>query len=582
MTTSNGRFVITFNGEIYNYVELREELRDLGFVFSTSSDTEVLLHGYAAWDTDLPRRLVGMFAFGIVDRLKGTLFLTRDRFGEKPLFLRVRAHDVTFASELSALSALEDNRAVDVEALAGYLSLNYVPGTRTLLSGVERLAPGTWRLFGSDGRASDGRFYDPFAVPPAIFESTEDLLRELENRLDTAVRLSLRSDVPVSIFLSGGIDSSLIAASTSRTGRLSNAYCLSINERGFSEWQGALTTARQVGVPLTRVDFDSSALDDFLDVIRHADDPLADSSAVAVWTLARATSSTNKVALSGDGGDELFGGYLTYRATEWHRAAISRLPMWVRREFARAAGWVPVREAKVSHFYKLMRFLRASHLPSSVAHLTWNGTWLAADVADIVARPYAASTRGALERVLERYPVDSAPDLQQLQALDVSEYLPNDILAKTDRMSMAHSLEVRAPMLYPPLAELALGLPSRWKTSRFGPGKRILRLLARERYGLMTADAPKQGFSIPIHQWLRGPAKTLLDDFLSPESVDSTNCLEADAVGRAVSSHLDRTRSYGWELWGLMVLVAWHRAHIQSVPRLPEAAVDMVRIPYVA
>ena len=235
MATENGRFIVTFGGEIYNYVELRDELSRCGYSFRTSSDTEVLLHGYAEWGTDLPSHLVGMFAFGIADRAERALFLARDRFGEKPLLYGDDGHGVTFASELSVLAALKPQRNLDMEGLAGYLCLNYVPGTRTLLDGVHRLAPGTWRRYEANGTIATGRFFDPFATRHAPPPTTEHALAEIEASLDAAVRIAMRSDVPVGLFLSGGIDSSLVAVSASRAGRLSHAYCLTFSEGGFSE-----------------------------------------------------------------------------------------------------------------------------------------------------------------------------------------------------------------------------------------------------------------------------------------------------------------------------------------------------------
>ena len=219
MATENGRLIITFNGEIYNYVELRDELRLKGYVFNTASDTEVLLHGYSTWERAFPRHLVGMFAFAIADRVDGTLFLARDRFGEKPLLYLQDPHGVSFASELAPLCIRTTERYVDTAALAGYLCLNYVPGTRTLLNGVRRIPPGTWKLYRADGTTDSGRFYDPFentVVPP---RSLQEVLTELEQRLDSAVNMALRSDVPVGIFLSSGIDSSLVAQSAARAGR---------------------------------------------------------------------------------------------------------------------------------------------------------------------------------------------------------------------------------------------------------------------------------------------------------------------------------------------------------------------------
>lgn len=582
MATADGRLVISFNGEIYNYLELRDELSAAGIRFRTNSDTEVLLHGYRAWGTQLPARLIGMFAFAIADRERQELFVARDRFGEKPLLLRETERDVAFASEMRALAAVPGAaRTLDPVALGRYLCLNYVPGERTLMAGVRRLPPGSWRLYTKTGRAREERFWTP---PPldaaASVENEADALDTLERLLRRAVKFTLRSDVPVGIFLSGGIDSSLIASFAAEEGSLSSGYCLTFEEDSYSEWSRAQTTARRIALPLTEVRLDASALEHFLDLVTHADDPLADSSGLAVWTIARAAAEREKVVLSGDGGDELFAGYLTYRATQVHRRLQRMVPAALRPLVAWAGARMPTSERKVSRSYKAMRYLRAFALPPNLAHFTWNGVWLPADAAELLRDDTAAdAARRALAELARAYGVPPAPTLRHLQYADVQEYLPNDILSKADRMSMAHGLEVRAPFLEPSLAEFALTLPDAMKISPRGTLKALLRTLARRRLGAEIADAPKQGFSIPIHAWLRGPGRTLIEDLLSESSLVSVGELEPARVRRAVADHLTGRQSLGWELWGLAVLVAWHRQYIQRSPVVPSARVAPTTIP---
>ena len=556
---------VTFNGEIYNYLELRAELSKSGYVFRTHSDTEVLLHGYKQWGTELPRHLVGMYAFGIADVAKGELFLARDPFGEKPLLYTALDEGVLFASELSPISALLGaRRALNASALPGYLCLNYVTGDDTLMSGVKRLPPGTWRLYSRSGDVRTGAFWQP---PPSIDSRLreQDAVDRIETLLDESVRLALRSDVPVGIFLSGGIDSALIARFACEVGKLAHAFCLTFGESSYSEWDRASLTARQLGIPLTRVSMDASAMARFADIVSHGDDPLADSSSLAVFTLSSVAAQHVKVVLSGDGGDELFGGYLTYKATAWHNAVTSRLPGSLRRALARIGRGMRTHEGKVSASYKAMRYLRAVDLAPNEAHFTWNGVWLPSEAADFLrSEPLKASARGALRDLARAHRLPERPPLDALQRADIAEYLPNDILSKADRMSMAHGLEVRAPFLNPALAAYALALPPSLKVSALGPTKRVLRALAARRYGGEIADAGKQGFSIPIHAWLRGPARDLVDDLLSPASIGRIDALEPAAVRAAVDAHMSGRRSLGFELWGLMVLVAWHRRHIEG------------------
>ena len=568
MATADGALVVAFNGEIYNYLELREQLSSCGHQFRTSSDTEVLLHGYREWGVELPCRLIGMFSMALADRQRNELFLARDRFGEKPLLYSERGDSVAFASELGPLATLSTRRELDGEALADYLCLNYVPGEATLMKGVRRLRPGSWRLYTDQGPPRSGTFWDrPRAddVPPLV--TLDAAVEKLEALLDRSVELALRSDVPVGIFLSGGIDSSLVALSAARSGQLHRAYCLTFEEEEFSEWPNAERIARSLGIPITRVVLSPAALDGFLDVVDHADDPLADSSALAVWTLAREAARTSKVVLGGDGADELFGGYLTYKATLLHQMTVARLPLPLRCALAWVGERLPTREGKVSTSYKLMRFLRAAHLPPGQAHFAWNGTWLPQRAGGLLKAPeLSAVAEGSLARLSEHHNLSSHLELRHLQRADAGEYLANDILVKVDRMSMAHGLEVRAPFLEPQLAEFALRLPAALKVTTRSSTKTVLRALASRAYGLGIARAPKQGFSIPIHTWLRGPARERLSDLLSPQSVAEVGVLEPLAVQEAVDAHLAGRRSYGFELWGLMVLVAWHRARIARAP----------------
>jgi asparagine synthase (glutamine-hydrolysing) len=573
MASADGSLVVTFNGEIYNYAALRRELERLGHTFRTNSDTEVLLEGYREWGRGLPRRLLGMFAFAIADRREGELFLARDCFGEKPLYYVEAPGAVTFASELRPLVALGLAGAdLDLHALGAYLCLNYVPGEATLLARVRRLLPGSWRHYSAGGVATE-RYWSLRAGAEAPPRTLPEAVEALRARLDEAVRHALVSDVPVGIFLSGGMDSSLVAESAARQGRLARAYCLDFAEAGFSEWPRAERVATALGIPLERVSFGQESVERFVSLVEHADDPLADSSALPVWTISQAAARSSKVVLGGDGGDELFAGYLTYQASLAHARFVSPLPPRLRRLAAAAAPWLPTSEGKVSTSYKLMRFARAADLPTAEAHFTWNGTWLPREAAGLL-RPEAAreATTGALRALVSRLQLPGDPTLADLQRADVAEYLPNDILAKVDRMSMAHGLEVRAPFLQPAVAELALSLPAELRCGIRGRPKRLLRELARRTYGAEVADAPKQGFSIPIHQWLRGPLRDTAEELLSENALRSIDVLEPAAVRTVWHDHLAGRRSRGWELWGLMVLSAWYRTRVETRPGPPAAS----------
>ena len=588
MASADGRYVVTFNGEIYNYVELEEELRGLGYVFRTRSDTEVLLHGYDAWGDGVVDRLTGMFAFALADRKQGELLLARDRFGEKPLLYCDGEGDVVFASELAPIAehlAKRGDRSVDLEGLAGFLCMNFVPGERTLMKGVRRLAPGAMRKYGRQGLIASRSYYRPEPVQDTRVDAGDlrGVLRELRTRLDDAVRIALRADVPLALFLSGGIDSSLIAESAVRQGAISAAFCIDVQAQSFSEWDNAKHVADRLNLRLERVPLGPEVLQDFLEVVSHADDPLGDASAVAVWQLARATAKQFKVAVSGDGGDELFGGYLTYKATAVHREVTSRFGGFARSVLRAGARRIRASETKVSNSYKLLRFLRAADLPPGEAHFTWNGAWLPSDAATLVSGDVARTlAKDAVKAVAASHRISARPDLGELQQVDAREYLPNDILVKVDRMTMAHSLESRAPFLNHHLAGLAFAASPRFAQSLAHPPKRLLRTLADETFGPRVSRAKKQGFSIPVHTWLRGPMKELVMDLLSPTSLRSLAFLDEPAVSRVRDRFILGLEPLGFEIWGLCVLVAWHRARVQSAPRPLRAnalaSTDLVRV----
>jgi asparagine synthase (glutamine-hydrolysing) len=584
MADSSGRYVITYNGEIYNYLELRTELEARGARFRTRSDTEVILEAYRHYGVKAASKLVGMFAIAIADRLERTLYLARDRLGEKPLYLwTAPSGDVVFASELKAITGFPDFRCeIEPIALGGFLVLNYVPGDATLLRGVERLAPGTWHLLHLDGRREKATYWTP-ASRETINERTPvrgtAALDEIAKRLDAAVHIALRSDVPVTLFLSGGIDSSLVAESATRQGYLRHAYCLDFNDPRFSEWRNAKAVADRLGLELRRAVARPLDPAGFERLVYHADDPLADSSALAVDALACEVAADYKVVISGDGGDELFGGYLTYQATALYRLLHRLVPAagahFLVDRLARATDG-----AKVSAAFKARRFLRAWGQPPAVAHFTWNGTWLPDEAVDLLApelrpdRPVDAAVAG----LVARSRLTTSPRLRALQMADMREYLPNDILTKVDRITMAHGLESRAPFLNPMMAEFGVALEDHEKIRLGGKPKRLLRAAAARIFPQQISAAKKQGFSIPVHAWLRREMRESLELFLSRERLGAVPFLDADEVLAQKDRHLAGAAELGFELWGLMALSAWWQNHRRPLPTSRGERADVTRL----
>ena len=406
---------------------------------------------------------------------------------------------------------------------------------------------------------------------------------ELDARLQRAVAFTLRSDVPVGIFLSAGIDSSLVARAAVKAGTVARAFSLGFEEQSHSEIAGARQTAAKLGLPITEVTLNASALERFTNLVAHADDPLADSSALAVWTLSAETAKHVKVVLAGDGGDELFGGYLTYPATLWHASVTSRLPMVLRRAMAAAGSRIGGGDGKVTTAYKLMRYLRAMPLPPGEAHFSWNGTWLPEEAASLAADAEAkAAARDSLRWMAERHGLTGGVTLGTLQRADVArlpgQRHPRQVRSDVDGARVGSARAVsrsRAGRICVAPAGVVQGRAPR---SRKAPAARACETHVwprdgrRDQAGLQHPGprmAPRSGATAR-----RRSAVGLVDGV-------ACRCSKVPSWPRAVDDHMSGRRALGWELWGLMVLSAWHRQQIQRVPAAPDAPrPDVVSIPF--
>ena len=546
--------VIAFNGEIYNHLEIRKELEALGHRFRSQCDTETVLRAYLQWDTACFARLRGMFAVALWTESRRRLVLARDRIGIKPLYYFRQGDDLYFGSELKAiLEHPEVPRRLDLEALDSYLSVNYVPGPATLMDGIRKVRPGhflEWR----HGKT----WMEPWWNPPAC-ESQDWTLETAKGELDRLLRDSVRehlvSDVPLGVWASGGLDSSAILhyAAEQTTGRL-KTFSVSFAGRSFDESPYFREIARAYGTDHHEFDLNpelelQSAIEDFA---YYSDEPSADAGALPVWYLSRMSRRHVTVALSGEGADEMFGGYLTYQADRLARP-FRRVPAGVRRLLAGAVErCVPVSDDKISFEYKLKRWIEGSWLDPDEAHFFWNGTFSPEQRRRI--RPGSNGNR--LRMLVERLGIESGSIAERYMRVDQQYYLPDDILYKTDRMSMAHSLEVRPPFLDHRIVEFAAGLPQRLKL-RGGTQKFLLRELMRSKLPAMILQRKKSGFDIPTHDWFRGPLRTLLMDTLSTDAIAQTRIFDAHEIHTLIRDHMDRRINIGYHLWGLLTLFLW-------------------------
>jgi asparagine synthase (glutamine-hydrolysing) len=553
--SDDGDVAIVFNGEIYNHQELRRELEDLGHRFYSHCDTETVLRAFLEWDIACFARLRGMFAIALWTKSTKRLVLARDRMGIKPLYFARRGEDLLFGSELKAiLIHPEIERRLSLDGLDCYLSVNYVPCPWTLVEGIEKLPPGQW-LEWRDGKISSDSYWRlPFGV---VRDWTlESAREELDALLRQSIREHLISDVPLGMWLSGGIDSSTILhyAATESSKPL-KTFSISFQGRSFDETAYIREVAQLYQTDHEELDLNPEA--DLRGAIEafayYSDEPSADAGALPVWFLSKLSKTKTTVSLSGEGADELFGGYLTHRANRL-AALARRLP---RKGLQLALGalrlW-PVSDEKISFEYQLKRFLEGSLLTPERAHVHWNGTFNEAQKRALLRVELPPALNGVLGELRDRLPVND--DLAPYLWFDQRYFLPDDILNKSDRMSMAHSLEVRPPFLDHRIVEFAATLPASLKI-RGSRQKVLLKELMRDKLPPSVLRRKKIGFDIPAHDWLRGCLRPLMMEVLLDGASEHASLFRRDVIETYIRQHLERQVNVGYHLWGLMVLFLW-------------------------
>ncbi len=565
MVSKDGATVIVFNGEIYNHVELRRELDSRGHRFRGHCDTELVLAAFREWDRDCFRRLRGMFAVALWTESSSRLVLARDRMGIKPLYFARRGSELYFGSELKTIlehSAI--SRVLDLEALEDYLSLNYLPRTRTLVAGVEKLAPGHW-LDWRSGEVTTAAYWQ-LEFHPRKSWTVDAAKEQLDTLLRDSVREHLVSDVPLGVWSSGGIDSSTIlhyAAEASSAPLKTFSVSFEGSTHDESPWFRKIS--RTYGTDHHEFDLnpDVELRDAIEEFAWYSDEPCADAGALPVWFLSRMSSRHVTVALSGDGADELFGGYLTYLADRWARP-LRLTPKFARRAMLRGFDhWLPVTDEKIGFDYKLKRLLAGSLAPADEAHFFWNGAFSPAQKRELLVAPRQHSLAGLVTGVPSSG--GGIGFLNRYLLADQLHYLPADILHKVDRMSMAHSLEVRPPFLDHRIVEFAASLPQNFKIRGFTT-KYLLKELMRDKLPKGVPRRAKVGFDIPTHEWFRGVLRPMIEDALAPDAIRSTGLFHPDAVQRLLHDHLERRVNVGYHLWGLLTLLVWMKRWKIEIP----------------
>ena len=560
MTNEDGSVQLVFNGEIYNYRDLRDELKKLGHIFRSDSDTEVMVHLYESYGEDCVSRLRGMFAFAVWDEKKRTLLLGRDRIGKKPLLYHHSGGTFCFASEFTSIlaSGLID-KEVDLKALNYYMTFGYVPAPLSIYKGVFKLPPAHILVL-KDGDIRLKRYWQ-LDYSPKIRISEQEASGEVLRRLEEAVKIRLYSDVPLGAFLSGGIDSSAVVGLMSKvSGSKVKTFSIGFEESDYSELKYARAVAERFGTEHHELIVKPNAVEIIPLLVERYGEPYADSSCIPTYYVARETKRFVTVALNGDGGDESFGGYERYQAMMVSEN-LQKLPGYLRRIACGFSGILPDSVDQKDTLRRIKRFFGSAGLPRAERYLRWVGILGEIRPDDLYSEEFlkAAKQADPLPLIGRYLDGPNKPDLlDSLLLADTSTYLPDDLLVKVDIASMANSLEARSPFLDHELMEFAAKLPSDFKVRGFTK-KYILRKAVK---GLLTEkniSRKKMGFGVPVGQWFRGELKGFLrETVLSGESL-KRGYFRPDAVNRIVEDHISGKKDYTFQLWSLLMLELWHK-----------------------
>lgn len=548
---------VVFNGEIYNFAALREELEKKGHVFATHTDTEVIVHAYEEYGDSFPVHLNGMFAIALHDLRRERLLLVRDHVGIKPLYYAFDGAALVWGSEVKVvLASGRVQRSLDHDALKEFISWEYVPEERTLLQEVRKLKPG--HLIAVELKApscSQACYWDvPETDPGARDPGEAEWIERIDDQVRRSVRMQMVSDVPLGAFLSGGVDSSLVVAAMGDA----HTFSIGFEDPTYNElaWSGKV--ARHLGVKHTTEIIQPDIGGLFDELMHHMDDPIGDFSIFPTFLVSRLARRHVTVCLSGDGGDELFGGYETYQAD----AAARRIPGL----FHKAASleqWIAPSPAKKGPINKAKRFLEGLGHDPALGHARWRlfaSEKLSSHL--FCHRDVEVGSAGRhILRAFER--ASSRERLDQSLYVDFKTYLPDNILSKVDRMSMAVSLEARVPLLDKDLVELAFRVPSRYKLH----GRELKSILKKTAVRHVPREClyrPKQGFSIPIKHWLKTTLRERMMELLDPVRLRQQGCLEASVVETMVRQHLDGTHNHSHLLWAIMVFQRWHQTWMEK------------------
>jgi len=552
-----------YNGEIYNFKDLRRSLQRQGHVFYTNTDTEVIVHAYEEYGSDFPKYFNGMFAFALHDCREQKLFLVRDQIGIKPLFYAYSQHHLVWGSEIKAILASKYvEPTLDVDALAEFITWEYVPGERTLFQEICKLEPGC--MLEIDLRQPSCKPRSYWDVPlngTPIAKSEDEWMDAVDAKLRESVHRQLVSDVPLGAFLSGGVDSSLVVASMGEA----KTFSIGFDDPSYNELEWARRVASHLGVDHTDEIIKPQVIELFDKLMYYMDDPIGDFSIFPTFLVSRHARRYVTVALSGDGGDELFGGYETYLA-DGMAQRYERLPSFVRKGIIEpVVNSFKPRPAKKGPVNKALRFVEGLGHPKELSHARWRifagetvrRNMFTEDALKEIETPAAFHILKLLKKAGE------CDHLNKSLYVDLKSYLVDNCLVKVDRMSMAVSLEARVPYLDTEMVELAFQIPGKLKVSG-GETKRLLKSIASRYVPAQCVYRPKEGFSIPIKNWLTTKFLPLMQELLNPKDIKSQGVFQSNTVERLKKEHLAGKANHSHILWSLMVFHAWNKCWLEG------------------
>jgi asparagine synthase (glutamine-hydrolysing) len=565
IANEDGRIWIVFNGEIYNFPELRVEMEKKGHRFSTNTDTETIVHLYEEHGIDCVKKLNGMFAFAIWDHRNQSLFLARDRLGVKPLYYFLDDHCLVFGSELKAILADKNiPRRIDLEALDSFFTAEYIPAPLSIFQGVKKLPPGHTLVL-RDGKISINCYWD--LQFNTLQGREEDLCEMLRALLNDAVRIRLISDVPLGAFLSGGIDSSAIVYYMSEImGCPVKTFSIGFDDPSYNELPYARIVARQLNTEHHELTIQPDVVHLAENLVRYLDEPLADVSVFPTYLVSQLARQHVTVALSGDGGDELFAGYEWYVANKlasyYHKFPAFLKDGWI----PRLVDSIPPSTHKKGVTNKLKRFVEGSVLPNSLQHFRWHIFATEESKKHLYSEELQRSVGqiSAYGRFIDHLQsTERADPLWQQQVADIKTYLADDILVKVDRMSMANSLEARTPFLDYRLVEFAAGLPSDLKLKGL-QAKYILKRCMASKLPRAVLNRKKEGFSIPMKNWLKQELRPLMQDLLSTARMKNGGFFNPSYVQKLMTDHLKGVANHSHQLWSLMMFEIWQDSYLHN------------------